>query len=648
MKLTAKLALSQIKTQKGHTIMTVLGIALSSAMLTATAGLVLSTQRAFEIVLGRDSYTPARTAALIAVGCVFATMIIAASVIVVSNAFRMSASERTRQFGILKSVGATKKQIAESVIYEGVFLSVIGIPLGVIAGLLVELFGISVANNSLGYMYESNAFAIDIRLPFAVSPLMFLLAVAVSFVTVILSAWRPARKAANIAAIDAVRAKGEVKIKNARTSKLTAKLFGFEGALAAKSVKRSRRGFRATVVSLTISIVLVMVAGAFSAAMNATIRLAFPVSGITAFAQFSSPIEYTYGDDSELENINYSTIDAHTAEKIIAKLREYNGVRVSGVGMNNITYTVTPPEEMMTDKTRQTGILAHGPTRAILMMVDGGAYAGLCEKAGVPVGSNILLNTLRFTSDRGKTSVFTPYNFAKQTLTLTGNGAPDTEITLDGVLSSDEIPAEMLSFGQAALMILVPRTDANVYHWYTNAKDSTGFAEYAKSVMAENIGSDKGLPGYYHVSDIATFKLQQETIAGTVMFFVYGFVGMLALIALTSVISTISTNLRARRREFAVLRSVGMTSDGIRKMLNLESVISSARSLLYGLPIGLLCAYGLYSGMRLAAEIPFRVPWLAVAGCVVGIFSITWVTMRFAASRTRKSNLIETIRREGV
>jgi putative ABC transport system permease protein len=149
MKLTAKLALSQIKTNRNRSVMTLLGIGLSSAMLTAVCGFVASAKATIDKVLGYDYGNADYNFTLVAMGAVLGAIIIVASVIVVSNAFRVSAGERTRQFGILKSVGATKRQIAVTVLYEGILLSVIGIPIGIAVGLLIELLGTSIITNLL-------------------------------------------------------------------------------------------------------------------------------------------------------------------------------------------------------------------------------------------------------------------------------------------------------------------------------------------------------------------------------------------------------------------------------------------------------------------------------------------------------------------
>ena len=298
MKLTRKLAHSQIKTNRSRTFWTLAGIALSTAMITAVFGFAASGDAMFREHIGdNEFYLNMYTSMLYGISMVFVSIIVIASVIVVSNSFRVSAAERTTQFGILKSVGATKKQIAETILYEGVYLCLIGIPVGIVLGLLVNLAGVHIVDHFLAGV---NALSADIlRLDFVVAWQAIALSIIFSFATVCLSAWLPARKAAKISAIDAIRGAGDVKIetKKLRASWLVKKLFGFEGLLASKSLKRSRRNFRATVVSLTVSIVLFIVVGMFGVMMRTLTTVFFPGVEANAVAEFYTHNHVTWTDD---------------------------------------------------------------------------------------------------------------------------------------------------------------------------------------------------------------------------------------------------------------------------------------------------------------------------------------------------------------
>jgi len=228
MSLTAKLALQQLKLNKKRTAWTAFGIALSVAMLTAVNGLVTSLMAAMG-GHGRSIQWTERIGFLI-IALVLGAVIAIASVIVISNAFRVSAAERTRQFGILKSTGATKKQIGATVMYEALLLSVVGLPLGLMAGLFTQFIAITIGNYTLQPLRR---FLGDGRIlfPFVVSPVALLLAAAGAFTVIMLSAWIPARKAAKISAIEAIMQSRDVNMKKPRRFAITRFIFGFEGSL---------------------------------------------------------------------------------------------------------------------------------------------------------------------------------------------------------------------------------------------------------------------------------------------------------------------------------------------------------------------------------------------------------------------------------
>lgn len=643
MKLTAKLALSQIKTNRGRSVMTLLGICLSSAMLTAVCGFVASAKAVLDKALDYEYDNGNYNSTIIIMGVVLGSIIIAASVIVVSNAFRVSAGERTRQFGILKSVGATKKQIAASVLYEGIFLSAIGIPVGIAAGLLIDLVGVSILTNLLHSMSSGGTLNVVseefLTVPFAAPPVMFIAAIVTSFGTVLLSAWLPARKAAKIPSIDAIRNSGEVKMKSksVRTSGLTQKIFGFEGALAAKSLKRSRRSFRATVVSLTISIVLLISAGSFGKQMERSTTVMFENIDANAVADWVSDTQTTYGEQGEVLSIDYNPISSASAEAVAGKLRDYGGAEIYGVGGIGRYATKLPDS---------TG------TTSALISVDKKHYGELCKTAGVAVGSNILIN-LRRENENGIKKEYAPYNFSElkgKPLTFLLPGHEPAEVIINGEIKGRQISDEIINllsrFGYA-FAVIVPECESASYTWFAKVDDIAGFVEYAEQLMNEFKPQSADEIGVsIDCYDVSSVTDQLRDLVNTIMVFVYGFVIMLTLIAVTSVISTINTNVRSRAREFAALESVGMTKSGVKKMLNLESILCSIRSLMFGLPLGLAGAYALYWGMGFSVGLSFAFPWLPVIECVFGVFAVTWITMRYSAGRLKTGSIVETIRGE--
>jgi putative ABC transport system permease protein len=281
-----------------------------------------------------------------------------------------------------------------------------------------------------------------------------------------------------------------------------------------------------------------------------------------------------------------------------------------------------------------------------LVTIDPEHYEELCQQAGVPLGSNILINQCSQIIE-GKITVFTPIIFSNQTVCLTSKyGEPTIELALHGQLSIGEIPSEVLYACRGYLNVLIPRGDMISYYWFADTKNIDGFTEYANTILYEMIPPDSESRVGVKVLNIEEIKDTMNNVSRLIMIFIYSFVGLLTLIGVTNIISTISTNVRSRSRELAVLRSVGMTYQGLNRMLGLESVICSAQSLIFGLPIGIAASWLIYH-LMISAEFEYEFPWLAVAECIIGVSVITWITIRYTATQLRGRNIINTIRAGG-
>jgi len=662
MKLAAGLAYSQLKTNRSRTLFTLAGIMLSTAMITAVSGFVASADVMFKGLLGENRYYNSMyNEMLLGLGAVFGSIIIAASVIVVSNSFRISAGERIRQFGILKSVGATKRQIAQIIMYEGILLAAVAIPIGIVLGLIVNFAGIQIMDNLLAAANRRNSF--QINFDFIVAWQAIVISIMLSFGTVWMSAWIPASKAAKMASIDAIRGRGEVEIKarNVRGGLLIGKLFGFEGTLAYKSLKRSRRNFRATVVSLTASIVLFMAAGYFSGQYKEITRLYYPgVENANVVCTFLPPEEAKPDNGSnESKEHEYATLNSAIADQITVKFREYPNTSVFGVGDDVLegdynSYKTVIPKEILTSKMLEifnsNGYVPAGDGYSVpvtLFITDQENYAKLCKKAGVPLGSNILVNYARIPGGDGAgKSIFEPFAFTPQTLNLTNpKDNSKVELPLGGMLDIRDVPNEVAATYVGNVTVIVPQLNATRYIWFIEAKNPKGFAKYADEILHDSI-TFEGSSEYIEVKNMEEIPFEVRDISRLIMVFIYGFITMLTLIGMTNVISTISTNVRSRGREFAVLRSVGITPAGLRRMLNLESLLCSVKSLVFGVPLGVLGSYLLYRAFTSPVKLDYAIPWMPILQCTLGVIAITWIIMRYSISRLRCDSIIETIRSE--
>jgi putative ABC transport system permease protein len=275
-----------------------------------------------------------------------------------------------------------------------------------------------------------------------------------------------------------------------------------------------------------------------------------------------------------------------------------------------------------------------------LLWFDKAAYTEICEKAGAIPGSAVILNYTEL-DRQGRNIEFFPYRFSDKTFTLSGP-AGSYRLNVSAQLSE---PTPLLStmYNPEVVNIIVPGNimeefglDLRVI-WFSTASSPIDFFSYADSRLAEYAGK-------YRMDNIAEASSMAKNLFIFVRILVYGFIAMLSLIGITSVMSTISTNIKLRAQEFAMLSSVGLTPAGLRKMLNLESLLYGFKSLAIGLPLGLVLSYMLYLLFGLLAEFSFEIPWQSMGICVTGVSVVTFVSMRYAAHKIRGSSIVETIR----
>lgn len=700
MKLTGKLALSQLKVNKRRTIWTFIGIVLSTAMLTTIYNLGYGTGMNWidRILIGNEMRLE-YLAVVSGIALVMSIFVICISVIVISNAFRVSATERLAQFGILKSTGATKRQITQTVVYEGIFLTFIAIPIGIIIGLTFQWISIIVINNVIEPLLNVEAVndttglttIDDYLFRFILSPFGIILSIIVSIFTVFLSAYLPARKAANTPAINAIRGTGEVKInkKKIRGGRVVKKIFKTEGMLARTFLKRSKKNFRATVIAVSFSVAIFILAGSIHTQVSryafimwgdvdADVRLAIERQGVInvdcdEFDEDTPEFWYNYSIDIEGNRErqcfrNLSREESAISTPVFLELHEMLSELLNDeeriFGIANVTHhrsIVRIPKSAFTSEFTNARTAHDDPynERATdqyfelnlsLRMVDPTFHRELTQLAGVPEDSNILINHGREWTFDNRLIDVTMLNEAVHELSLF-EWDEDWQYLIDtgetfaihGMITSDDRPSVINSGSTQSLTVIIPMTDEliNYARWYIQTEDAARVHLASQALLFDYFENDA--INVWATNIRAQADEGRDTL-GLILFFLSSFVAVLILIALTNVISTISENVKTRSKEFAVLQSVGMTNNGIKRMLSLESIFATINSLFIGVPLGVIGSYGIFIAMGHVGHFRFPFPWVWIVISVIGVFLITWATMQFAASKLKEQNIIETIR----
>lgn len=668
MNVLGMLALSQIRRKKARTVITVLAVVLSSSLLTAVVNFAASGNTMLKSFLGEGygAYQGAYTMMLIVPAAVLGMLIAAMSILVISNVFRMSASERVAEFGVLKCAGATREQICKTIMYESFFLSALAVPPGVALGYVLSFLGIGVANSytdELNVLVRSMMRQASFDLSFDFSLTALLISVVVSVCTVIFSAMIPARKAMQISALECIRNGGEGSaVKYRRTKRKIDGKRAVVYQLARKNAATGDKKMRSAVTALSFSMILfVTMSGLKEIAEGISDYISYDY-GYTVMADYTSNYENRINPETGRRESHYvQAIDNVLAEKITEELEAYGEGEIFGMGQDYNTYVtvlgeqeITPDlREMLEEQDTEYPPAGERPAYELeveIIIIDEAHYREICERAGAAYGDAVLVNDYRY-NDRGKEKHIVPLSASASSLQLERADGSTEQVRIGGMLVGEDIPAELMYPNIRPVRLILPYAEVRGYNWMSSPKDENGYMTYAKAVLEKYFPQgdlDYGEAGFVcRVFGAQDFAKIMNIAVVLAFFFLYGFVFLLGLIGILNVISTEIFHIRMRAREFAVLQSVGMTSESLRKMLNLESVFCAGRALVTGLPVGMIIVWLMKYCVQRILPIPFRMPWGTIAGVMAASFAVIWAAVRISLHALKGQNLIETIRMQG-
>ena len=592
-------------------------------------------------------------------------LIVSGSALVIYNAFAISIGERKKQFGMFASVGATSAQIRRIVLTEAGVIAAIGIPLGILGAIA----GVGILLKLTQGIVSQLILDAEQGMPLVVSPLVIGLTVLFSAAIILLSAWIPARRASQVSPIDAIRLSGEIqegKPLNLRTSPLIRRAFGFEGELALKSLQRDRKKYLTTLLSLMISIILFVAFNALMLYTDTTQRMA------------SKAMNW----DLQID-LDYRQSHAKGFADLVSQLPEVQ--RVAYIRCSHEEYV--PPRAGITDPAYQAlQELNNLKFENLPRAVEGGTYQFVFKVCAVgpaefthyaaqlgldvqqysdpsaPLGILINHTTLRQggklydfdlfnlkpgdTMSASKMSGYSsPQTVGEAPASLTWTVGAVTQETPLGFLGVTLVPEMIVSDAvfdglSDRMLQLGPIAPG---HMTLKSDDPDAALEAIERLYKATVG---GNFSYYSMEEFNKSQYLQTMM--TNLFF-YGFLTLITLIGVTNIINTLDTNIKLRRREIAMLKSVGLTPGGFLRMLRYESLFYGLTALLYGLPLGIALSVFIYyqfdSGVSTFA---FTLPWGAIVGCIVGILAIVFVTMMISGAMIRNDNIVDTIKEENL
>lgn len=564
-------------------------------------------------------------------------IVMLASVFVIRNSFAISITEKTSMYGMLASVGATKRQIRRNVLFEGFILGLIGIPLGILLGLGVNAILIAILNSVLGDMLNGATFV------FVTPTIPIICAIVLSAVTIFCSSFFIALRASRIPPLVAIRGNKDIKIKNNkpyRTSKLTKKLFGVGGEIASKSLKRSRKKYRTTVISIVVSVAMFIAVSAF---MD---------YGMTFTDHYYGNADYSYmvvGIDSK---------QAQTIEK----MPEIENYLTVGLQYGYVSADVPVNEcgkNFLYDE--PDGSKSFG---AEFLEFEHDTFVQICReleldynkvKGGVLVYSQVTPDNSESGNSSKPMKLFdktAPTKFTVHGNDDEGNALITGKLKVSSVFdeipkSADSVIGEGTIFGQGLIIgeqgVISPQLGEHgcAVTLYANTSDHTS--------LTNRIESMEGADDSIYIVDYEENVRQFNAVMLIVGIFVYGFIGVISLIGLTNIFNTISTNMQLRSKEFASLKSIGMTKKEFNRMIRLESLMYGIKSLIIGIPLGVLGVFAIFSAFSIGSvPMSFVFPWKAILISIAVVFVAVWLIMKYSISKVNKQNIIETIRNDNI
>ena len=557
-------------------------------------------------------------------------IVIFTSVFCIKNSFNISITEKIKQYGMLASVGATSKQIKKNVYYEAFLLSIIGIPLGILSGILASFILIKVVNALIG-----NSMVIEGFLIFRVSILAIIFSIILSIITIFLSSRKASKIASKTSPITAIRNSCSIKInpKKLKTPKLIKKLFGIGGVISYKNIKRNKKKYRTTVISIILCVAVYV-------ALSYFINMAFNVVKM----EFG---EYTYNLNVYIFKDALSNYDQIENITKLEGIKDYSVIRTSMLEAN-LKYTNDAVKYNSYD-----GNEAKNKTLAVLSVGEK-EYKKYVDKLNLDYekvkNKGILINNdiIKIIEDDEAKKVSYPiFDIKSGDIINSKIMIDETEKDFDIEIAkvTDIRPMGYENYYSDAILIVsdevmdtLPKRDQ--ISIFINCDNPDTLQDEITKMLA-NFDN-------YSIANIdSTFK-SMNNIYLIVAIFLYGFIIVIALIGVTNIFNTITTNIELRKSEFAMLKSIGMTNHEFNRMIFLESFFYCIKSLLIGLPIGIAISYVIYKVLIGEIEFNYVLPYKGIIISISVVFILIFTLMKYSVNKVKNNNIIETIRNENI
>lgn len=592
------------------------------------------------------------TRALYGFVAIILLIIILASVFMIYDSFAVSYQQRARYLGMLASVGATRTQKRGSVYFEGFILGCIGIPIGILCG----IGGIAVTLRALSDSFMKTVMVAtgdSIRLHAVVDWKIIVFSALISALTIFISAWIPAHRASKITPIEALRQTNTVKVKKAKklkTSRLRQKLFGFEDVLAVKNYKRNAKRSRTVVLALAVSVILFLTTTNFTSMLTTMVDSEYDGMQFDVYESiFNTDGPLTV---AQVEQVNRKVSDVPGIESI--RICADNQMMVDGLDKQ------LTAEAKKANMDRSLNVLGVDNDTFAALAKEAGIDPSVCQDDKIPTG--ILINRVQVATEKKQSLVLNPLqgSLAGQTLTgaMEGYDSEGNELyakyTAKVAAQINKEASNLGSFMRPTLVVpmhsylvhfppvLAKGNTVSYARYYITAQDHDRVYTEVSDLLSDTEGISHN--GYDATAQAETMR----ALRIVVMTFGYGFITLITLISVMNIINTVSSGMEERRREFAMIKSVGMTPKSFKKSIYLENIRYGVMALVWGLPASLGLDFLMYKILGGSFDYGYTFRWYYYLAAALAVFAVIAIALLYAVDKIKKDNIIETLKRDDI
>ncbi len=550
-------------------------------------------------------------------------VIIVTSVFSIRNSFAISITEKLKTYGMLSSIGATKKQIRKMVLFEGFVLGLIGISIGILLGIGVNILLVFIIN-TIGE--NANLFGDGFSIVYKFSMFPIILSIILSCVVIIISSLFCSYKASCVSPIQNIRNSDDIKSKKLRTPKFIRKLFGIGGVLSYKNLKRSKKKYRVTIISLTISIFIYIIVSTF---VEYTLNIIHEEYSTLNYNIQVSLSAKDYDNTKELQNDMIKKLE--TLDK--AYTRYYMYFQDGDIDFeNHITSSSI--------KYADDFVLYE------MVLYNDNGFKEYLERLDLDYDEMknkvIIINEIKdeFASKRNEYITLTDYKKG-DLLTYKDKSVEVGAVVRDKAIGLENNYSNTLYLiGNYEHFPLKEVGEIGFNYMYFNSKEPYKFVKTLKDLSTNEL--------YIYVDNLEEQASQTRSIMLILSIIVYGFILVVTFIGVTSVFNTINSNMELRSKDFASLKSIGMTKKEFNNMINLEAIFYSLKSLFYGIIFGLIGSFVVYKLINKNYIFDYQIPIKSIIIAIIFIIILIIIIMRYSIKKINKQNIIETIRNSNI